>query len=117
MFAVLHFFDDNTIECVPASWLDGDYCYWPASSATTKIQKMSLPDKKKWRKYRYYEDYETARKYNKRALDTSNVETQSEGESKNRKQLVPSRFLSDSEIDSEGECVPSPPKKHQLRQC
>lgn len=49
-----------------------------------------------------YEDYETARKYNKRALDTSNVETQSEGESKKRKQLVPSRFLSDTEIDSEG---------------
>lgn len=64
-----------------------------------------------------YEDYETARKYNKRALDTSNVETQSEGESKKRKQLVPSRFLSDTETDSEGECVPSPPKKHQLRQC
>lgn len=61
-----------------------------------------------------YEDYETARKYNKRALDTSNVETQSEGESKKRKQLVPSRFLSDIEIDSEGECVPSPPKKHQF---
>lgn len=49
-----------------------------------------------------YEDYETARKYNKRALDTSNVETQSEGESKKHKQLVPSRFLSDTEIDSEG---------------
>lgn len=49
-----------------------------------------------------YEDYETARKYNKRALNTSNVETQSEGESKKRKQLVPSRFLSDTEIDSEG---------------
>lgn len=61
-----------------------------------------------------YEDYETAKKYNKRALDTSNVETQSEGESKKRKQLVPSRFLSDTEIDSEGECVPSPPKKHQF---
>lgn len=61
-----------------------------------------------------YEDYETAKKYNKRALDTSNVETQSEGESKKRKQLVPSRFLSDIEIDSEGECVPSPPKKHQF---
>lgn len=45
------------------------------------------------------------------------METQSEGESKKRKQLVPSRFLSDTEIDSEGECVPSPPKKHQLRQC
>lgn len=29
-----------------------DYCYWPASGATIKIQKMSLPDKKKWRKYR-----------------------------------------------------------------
>uniref|UniRef100_K1RGA1 Uncharacterized protein n=1 Tax=Magallana gigas TaxID=29159 RepID=K1RGA1_MAGGI len=57
-----------------------------------------------------YEDYETARKYNKRALDTSNVETQSEGESKKRKQLVPSRFLSDTEIDSEGKNV-SPPGK------
>lgn len=56
---------------------------------------------KKWN-FSDYEDYETARKYSKRALDTSNVETQSEGESKKRKQLVPSRFLSDTETDSEG---------------
>lgn len=88
MFAVLHFFYDNTIECVPASWLDGI------------MRIMKLPES-------------TTREL----WTVSNVETQSEGESKKRKQLVPSRFLSDTEIDSEGECVPSPPKKHQLRQC
>ncbi|XP_052707614.1 DNA topoisomerase 2-alpha-like isoform X2 [Crassostrea angulata] len=118
MFAVVHFVDDESVECVPKSWLEGQYCYWPHLNAKKKIQKMSLPDKDTWKKYKYrkigqdYEDYDTARKYLKKAEETSNLESEEES----RKRKLPARLISESdndtdiESDIEGKTLPSLPK-------
>lgn len=118
MFAVVHFVDDESVECVPKSWLEGQYCYWPHLNAKKKIQKMSLPDKDTWKKYKYrkigqdYEDYDTARKNLKKAEETSNLESEEES----RKRKLPARLISESdndtdiESDIEGKTLPSLPK-------
>lgn len=118
MFAVVHFVDDESVECVPKSWLEGQYCYWPHLNAKKKIQKMSLPDKDTWKKYKYrkigqdYEDYDTARKNLKKR--ERHLIWESEEESRKRK--LPARLISESdndtdiESDIEGKTLPSLPK-------
>ncbi|XP_062569804.1 uncharacterized protein LOC134231846 [Saccostrea cucullata] len=118
MFAVVHFVDDESVECVPKSWLEGQYCYWPNSNAKRKIKKMSLPDKESWKKFKFrkigqdYEDYETARKNLKKAEETSNLESEEDS----RKRKLPARLISESESgtdiesDEEGKRKPSPKK-------
>ncbi|XP_046578930.1 uncharacterized protein LOC124286598 [Haliotis rubra] len=103
MFSVVHFEKEDCVECVPTSWIDGDKCYWPLGDAKSRIRNRSIPDTERWSKYRIrrlgkdYPDYGTARKYCKRAEDTSNLE--SEDESRRRKR--PHRLISENEAADE----------------
>ncbi|XP_061190147.1 uncharacterized protein LOC133198007 [Saccostrea echinata] len=119
MFAVVHFPDEDCVECVPMSWLHEGKCYWPQKEAKKKIKNLAIPDKEKWTLYNIrklgqdYEDYDTARKYCKKAEETSNFETDDD----TRKKKTPARFYSSSEseddndIDGKGSAgLPKPPK-------
>ncbi|KAJ8030886.1 hypothetical protein HOLleu_27427 [Holothuria leucospilota] len=114
-FTVVIFVKDNTVECVPSSWVKKHenkvICYWPSSckDIKRKITKCTLPDEKAWAMYPVriigqpvYPDYQSAAEIAKKAEVTSDVE------STKRQVKRPGRFLNTSDSESGEEGIDSP---------
>jgi len=47
-YSVVHFFDDDSVEAVPSSWVnkDGTHCAWPKNinQASKLIDRKSIPN-------------------------------------------------------------------------
>ncbi|XP_028392624.1 uncharacterized protein LOC114517166 [Dendronephthya gigantea] len=83
-FAVVEFVDEKAVEVVAKSWIetcDGDlYCYWPRTNVSLRVKKLELPDKNSWKKYKirifsYTDSLVKAKNFAKKALATSNIES------------------------------------------
>ncbi|XDV52421.1 hypothetical protein PO909_021150 [Leuciscus waleckii] len=82
MYAIVEFLEEGTCDLV--TWLfeedEVQYCYWPPINVTKKIKRLQLPDKTNWTRHRVRVfaktgDYETAKKWSKRAAVQSSVES------------------------------------------
>ncbi|XP_014677012.1 PREDICTED: uncharacterized protein LOC106816884, partial [Priapulus caudatus] len=80
-------FGDETVDCVPTSWLERKknklMCYWPGGKQVKRrIVNQEIPDKNVWLEHEVriigkseYQDYKTACIRAKRAEETSNVDS------------------------------------------
>ncbi|KAJ8349374.1 hypothetical protein SKAU_G00245040 [Synaphobranchus kaupii] len=93
MYSIVEFVEEKTVEMVPQSWivtLDEDkYCYWPPSTTNIarRIKCSERPDVKLWsvhkvRVFASAADYDTARRWSRKAEANSSVDAEDEMECK-----------------------------------
>ncbi|XP_077088425.1 uncharacterized protein LOC143740245 isoform X2 [Siphateles boraxobius] len=117
MYAIVEFLEEGTCDLVLQTWLfeedEVQYCYWPPINVTKKIKRLELPDKKNWTRHRVRVfaktgDYETAKKWSKRAAVQSSVESSDDVPKRKKRQVC----LSSSDEDTSS--VPHPKKKNRV---
>jgi len=58
LFSIVCFIDDNTVECVPKSWINNEKCAWPSkhtANARKMIEKNYKPNKNEFDFYKIRE--------------------------------------------------------------
>ncbi|XP_056595806.1 uncharacterized protein LOC130414116 isoform X1 [Triplophysa dalaica] len=115
-FYVVVFIEENSIAVTPTSWVEEVNgvltCYWPRRNADAMSKACHRPDKELWKRYKIRilsetDNYKTARERAKKAVETSNVESEDDVENM-RKRKVPVRYWTDSEGENE-----MPPKQRK----
>ncbi|KAL1279587.1 hypothetical protein QQF64_026260 [Cirrhinus molitorella] len=115
-FYIVVFTEENSIAVAPASWVEEVngilICYWPRRNANAMAKACHRPDKELWKRYKIRilsetDNYKTARERAKKAVETSNVESEDEV-GKIRKKKIPARYWTDSEGENE-----IPPKQRK----
>lgn len=50
-YSIVHFFDDETVEAIPSSWIKGKVCAWPKNKLFIKkfIEKKMIPKDKEFK--------------------------------------------------------------------
>ncbi|XP_067276014.1 uncharacterized protein [Pseudorasbora parva] len=117
MYVIVEFLEEATCEMVPEIWLfkenEVQYCYWPLIIATKKIKKLEVPNKENWTRHRVRvfaktADYETAKKWSKKAAVQSSDE--SSDDTHKRKKIPVCLSSSDEDTSS----VARPQKKSRM---
>ncbi|XP_042599857.1 uncharacterized protein LOC122140409 [Cyprinus carpio] len=117
-FYIVIFEQENAIAVAPALWVEEVngvlICYWPRRNAAAMAKASQRPDKELWKRHKIRilsetDNYKTARERAKKAVESSNVDTEEEV-LKERKKKVPSKYWT----ESEGECEIPTKKRRKM---
>ncbi|KAK5642720.1 hypothetical protein RI129_008887 [Pyrocoelia pectoralis] len=105
-WTIVKFVEDDSVQAVPANWIENSKCFWPSYPNDRLIQaiKRCEPHNVSWPLYEVkvfrnssYSDYQVARQKEKRAEIESDLNTDNEGESKKKRKRFQKIYSSDEE--------------------